>query len=693
MQLVIAEKPSVGVALAKALGVTEKKDGYIEGNGYIVSWCVGHLVSLANADMYDEKFKKWDIADLPIIPDEWQFVIAEDKNKQFGILRQLMDDRRVTEVVNACDAGREGELIFRLVYNKALCTKPIKRLWISSMEEKAIRDGFDNLRDGKDYENLYQSALCRAKADWIVGINATRLFSKLYNRTLNVGRVQTPTLAMLYERENSISNFQKEKYFNVHLKSVGLDAVHEKVKEQGEAENIRKRCDGKEAIVKSVKTERKTVNPPHLYDLTTLQREANRLYGFTAQQTLDYTQSLYEMKLVTYPRTDSQYIIDDMDGTARSIAESVAGKLPHFSGIVIAPDTKRVINNKKVSDHHAIIPTAEVSSTDLSSVPDGERKILYLIANRLLCATNEPYIYETVTAEISCGGYSFVAKGRNIISEGWKSIEKSFRDFQKCKDDTEEDVETLALTEGQVIERPVSEVSEHYTQPPKHFTEDTLLSAMERAGTDEITEEVERSGLGTPATRASIIEKLTKSGFIRREKKNLVVTDNGTDLISVMPDIIKSASMTADWENALSLMAQGKFTSQQFMVDIEKLVDDIIGVAKESVDESKVSQNGGEVIGTCPRCGKNIVVTPKAYSCEDRNCGFVIWKNDKFFEKARKPLTKEMAASLIKNGKIAVKGLYSEKSGKNYDATVCLDDTGKYVNYKLEFAPRKTKKQ
>lgn len=692
MQLVIAEKPSVGVALAKALGVTEKKDGYIEGNGYIVSWCVGHLVSLANADMYDEKFKKWDIADLPIIPDEWQFIIAEDKDKQFGILRQLMDDSRVTEVVNACDAGREGELIFRLMYNKALCNKPIKRLWISSMEEKAIREGFDNLRDGKDYENLYQSALCRAKADWIVGINATRLFSKLYNRTLNVGRVQTPTLAMLYERENSISNFQKEKYFNVHLKSVGFDAVHEKVKEQGEAENIRRDCDGKEAIVKSVKTERKTVNPPHLYDLTTLQREANRLYGFTAQQTLDYTQSLYEMKLVTYPRTDSQYITDDMDDTARSIAESVAGKFPHFNGIVIAPDTKRVINNKKVSDHHAIIPTAEVSSTDLSSVPDGERKILYLIANRLLCATNEPYIYETVTAEISCSGYSFVANGRNVISEGWKAIEKAFRDFQKCKDDTEENVETLALTEGQVIEKPVSEVSEHYTQPPKHFTEDTLLSAMERAGTDEITEEVERSGLGTPATRASIIEKLTKSGFIKREKKNLVVTDNGTDLISVMPDIIKSASMTADWENALSLMAQSKFTSQQFMVDIEKLVDDIIGVAKESVDESKVSRNGGEVIGTCPRCSKNVVVTPKAYSCEDRNCGFVIWKNDKFFKKARKPLTKEMAASLIKNGKIAVKGLYSEKSGKNYDATVCLDDTGKYVNYRLEFAPRKKKK-
>lgn len=692
MQLVVAEKPSVGMALAKALGVSVKKDGYAEGENVIVSWCVGHLVGLANADMYDEKYKRWNISDLPIIPENWQYIIAEDKNKQFGVLRQLMEDSRVTEVVNACDAGREGELIFRLVYDKIGCNKPIKRLWISSMEEKAIRDGFSNLKDGKDYENLYQSALCRAKADWIVGINATRLFSKLYNRTLNVGRVQTPTLAMLYERENSISNFQKEKYFNVHLKSVGIDAVHEKVKEQEAAENIRKECDGQQAIVKSVKTERKTVNPPHLYDLTTLQREANRLYGFTAQQTLDYTQSLYEMKLVTYPRTDSQYITDDMNENARNIAELVGKKFAHFDGLVLAPDTKRVINNKKVSDHHGIIPTAELDSTDISSVPDGEKKILYLIANRLLCATSEPYIYETVTAEISCGGYSFVARGRNVISEGFKAIEKAFRSYQKCKDDTEEtEEESVALSEGQVIERPISEVTEHFTQPPKHYTEDTLLSAMERAGTDELTEEVERSGLGTPATRASIIEKLTKSGFIKREKKNLVVTENGTDLISVMPDIIKSASMTADWENSLSLMAQGKFTSQQFMADIEKLVDDIINVAKDSVDESKVTKTSGEVIGVCPRCGKNITVTPKAYSCEDRACGFVIWKNDKFFEKSKKTLTKEMVASLIKNGKIPVKGLYSQKTGRNYDATVCLDDTGKYVNFKLEFAPKKNK--
>lgn len=695
MQLVIAEKPSVGMALAKALGVSGKKNGYVEGDDRIISWCVGHLVGLANADFYDEKYKKWSIADLPIIPEKWQFIVSEDKNEQFSVLKKLMADSRVTEIVNACDAGREGELIFRLVYDKVGCTKPIKRLWISSMEEAAIRDGFASLKDGKDYENLYSSALCRAKADWIVGINATRVFSKLYNRTLNVGRVMTPTLAMLCDRESGIRDFKKEKYFNVHLKSIGLDAVHEKVKEHEEAENIRRKCDGKEAFVKSVKTERKTVNPPKLYDLTTLQREANRLYGFTAQQTLDYTQSLYEMKLCTYPRTDSCYLTEDMGETAKNIAEISARKFPHFDGIVLNIDTKRILCNKKVSDHTAIIPTAEIERTDLNTVPEGEKKILYLIANRLLCATSEPYIYETVTAEISCGGFSFTARGRNVVSEGYKVIENAFRNYQKCKDDTEENEECLSLTEGQTIEHPVTEITEHFTQPPKHFTEDTLLSAMERAGTDEITEEVERSGLGTPATRASIIEKLTNSGFIKREKKNLVVTESGSDLVSVMPDIVKSAKMTADWENNLSLVAQGKFTSQQFMADIGKLVEDIIVVARDNVDESKVSQRqfNSEVIGTCPRCGKNVVVTPKAYSCEDRSCGFALWKNDKFFENARKPLTKEMAAALIKNGKLAVKGLYSQKSGRNYDATVCLDDTGKYVNFKLEFAPRKTKKK
>lgn len=452
MQLIIAEKPSVGMALAKSLGVAEKKDGYMEGNGYIVSWCVGHLVSLADADMYDEKFKKWNISDLPITPSDWQFVISADKSKQFGILKKLMNDSRITEVINACDAGREGELIFRLVYENAGCKKPIKRLWISSMEESAILDGFKNLRDGEEYEKLYQSALCRAKADWLVGINATRLFSRLYNKKLNVGRVMTPTLAMLGERDSSIGSFVKEKYFNVHLKNDYCDAVLEKVKEQSKAEKIKSECDGVQAIVKSVKREQKTINPPTLYDLTTLQREANRLYGFTAQQTLDYTQSLYESKLVTYPRTDSQFITEDMADTARNIVEIVLKKLPHFDGIQLTPDVQRVINNKKVTDHHAIIPTAELANSDLNAVPDGEKKILYLIANRLLCATSEKYVYETVTAEISCGGYSFVAKGKSVISDGWKGVEQKFRTFQKCNDDDDEEETVLSLTEGQIID-------------------------------------------------------------------------------------------------------------------------------------------------------------------------------------------------------------------------------------------------
>ena len=690
--LVVAEKPSVAQSIAKALAVNDRKDGYIEGNGYVVSWCIGHLVGLANADSYDEKYKKWSLDTLPIIPQEWQFIVSEDKNKQFSVLKKLMNSKDIDEIVCATDAGREGELIFRLVYNQAECKKPFKRLWISSMEESAIQKGFENLKDGTEYDNLYQSALCRAKADWIIGINATRLFSRLYNRTLNVGRVQTPTLAMLYERENNIGSFKKEKYFNVHLKADGLDAVLEKVKEQSEAEKIKSECDGKTANVVSVKREQKTVSPPKLYDLTTLQREANRLYGFTAQQTLDYTQSLYEMKLVTYPRTDSQFLTDDMGETTKSIIDLVIKRIPHFEGYSYTPDIPKVLNSKKVSDHHAIIPTAEIGNITLDEVPDGEKKILFLIANKLLCATSEKHIYETVTAEISCGGYSFTTKGKTVISDGWKAVEQKFKAFQKCKDEDEEEMTELSLSEGDTLE-VTSDISEHYTQPPKHFTEDTLLSAMERAGTDEITEEVERSGLGTPATRASIIEKLTKSGFINREKKNLIVSDSGKDLISVMPDIIKSASMTAEWENSLSLMAQGKFTSQQFMADIGKLTDDIISVATNSVDESKVTKNGGDVIGVCPRCGMNIVETQKAYSCEDRNCGFALWKNNKFFENAKKKFTKEMAKALIKDGKIAVKGLYSQKSGRNYDTTICLDDTGTYVNFKLEFAPRKVTKK
>ena len=694
MQLVIAEKPSVGVALAKALGVSDRKDGYIEGENIIVSWCIGHLVELANADVYNERYKKWNIADLPIIPQDWQFVVSADKTEQFELLRGLMNDSRVTEVVNACDAGREGELIFRLVYNAAGCTKPIKRLWLSSMEETAIKNGFANLKDGSEYENLYQSALCRAKADWIVGINATRAFSKLYNRTINVGRVQTPTLAMVCEREKSIGDFKKEQYFNIHLKTNGLDAVLEKVTDKAEADRIKNTCDGKPATVKSVKTERKTVNPPKPYDLTTLQREANRLYGFTAQQTLDYTQSLYEMCLCSYPRTDSQYLTDDMEDTALGTASSVIGRLDVLSDIQITGDVKRVLNSKKVTDHTAIIPTGEFTFAVLDEIPEGEKKILFLIACRLICALSSPYIYDSVVSEIESSGFIFTARGRTVIDEGFKAVERKFRDHFKVKDETDEDEPAvMPLSEGQKIDSAAAEITEHWTQPPKHYTEDTLLSAMERAGTDEITEEVERSGLATPATRAAIIEKLTKSGFVKRSKKNLVVSESGNDIVSLMPEMVKSASMTAKWENALSQMAQGKYTPQQFMADIEKLTSEIIETAKNNVDENKVTGFRGEIIGTCPRCGRNIVIAPKSYSCESKACGFTIWKNNKFFENARKELTDDMVRKMLAKGKIAVSGLYSQKTGKNYDAYISLDDTGKYVNFKLEFPPRKAEKK
>ncbi len=693
MKLVIAEKPSVGLALAKALGVTGRKKGYIEGDEYIVSWCVGHLMRFAKADSYDQKYKEWNIDDLPIIPENWIFDIAPDKNEQFSILRSLMNDCRVTEVINACDAGREGELIFRLVYNKAGCQKPIKRLWISSMEEKAILDGFADLKDGKDYDKLYNSALCRAKADWIVGINATRLFSRLYNRALNVGRVQTPTLAMICERENEIANFKKKKYFNVHIKESGIDAVKERINSHKDAEKIRCDCDGKQAHVYSVKTERKVVNPPKLYDLTTLQRDANRLYGFTAQQTLDYTQSLYEMKLCTYPRTDSCFLTEDMKSTAETLADMILFKFPHFMNADLKCDVKKVLDNKKVTDHTAIIPTLEIENTDIMSLPQGEYKILCLIANRMLCAITEPYIYETVTAEIGCGDYSFTAKGRKSIKNGFKDIDTAFRVFQQCSDDNEKEDITLSVSEGQTLNNIVAEITEHYTQAPKHYTEDTLLSAMERAGTDKMTEAVEHTGIGTPSTRAAIIEKLVKFGFIKRKKRNIVITDRGTDLISVIPEIIKSPEMTADWENTLSLVAQGRFTPQQFMADIGKLTSDIVDAAKSSVDESKVSQQtiGSEIVGICPRCGKNVIITHNAYACEDGECGFVIWKNNRFFESSRKKLTKEIVEILLKSGKVAINGLYSPKARRNYDAVVCLDDTGEYVNFKLKFKPRKVK--
>jgi DNA topoisomerase-3 len=674
MRLVIAEKPSAGVAYARALGVNINRGGYIECKKYIITWCIGHLVELADADVYDERYKKWRVEDLPIIPQAWEYVVSADKSKQFEIIQKLMNDPRITEVINACDCGREGELIFRLVYKKTACKLPVKRLWISSMEDTAIIEGFNNLRDGAEYESLYHSALCRSKADWIIGINATRLFTKLYNKKLNIGRVQTPTLAMLYERGAAVNNFVKEKYYNVRLNDI---VVSERINTESEAEKVKTSCNGQTAIVREVRREKKTVNPPKLYDLTSLQREANRIYGFTAQQTLDYAQSLYESRLITYPRTDSRYITEDMSKATANVIDVIIQILPEFASVNYKPNINRVIKNSGVTDHTGLIPTAELAKTDINTLPDGERKVLMLIAGRLLCATAEPQIYEAVTAVIECNGFIFTARGKSVTNDGWKAIERLYRG------NGEDETETpLNLSEGQELTAACT-ISEHYTSPPKQFTEDTLLSSMQRAGTDDVNGDVERSGLGTPATRAGIIEKLIKTGFIRRDKKNIITTTAGLELVALMPGVLKSAKLTADWENSLTRIATGELSPEKFMSEIEELTRYIITEGKNNVNPDKVAKyTGGEVIGKCPRCGGDVCETPRAYAC---TCGFIMWKSNKFFDTAKKPFTKQIATALLKHGKVEVKDLYSPKKDKTYTAIVCLEDIGKYVNFKLEF--------
>ena len=558
MILVIAEKPSVGAAIGKVLGASSRKDGYLEGNNYIVSWCVGHLVGLADASSYDERFAKWRYSDLPIVPEEWLFEVPKDKQKQFKVLRDLMRDKRVTELVCATDAGREGELIFRLVYKKAGCTKPFKRLWISSLEDSAIREGFARLRDSGDYDRLYEAALARSKADWIVGINGTRLFSTLYHKKLVVGRVQTPTLAMLVEREGKISTFHKEKYFNVHISQDSLTADMEKVKTEDEAKAIAAACNKMQAVVSSLKKETKTVTPPKLYDLTTLQREANRYYGFTAQQTLDLVQSLYEKKLLTYPRTDSQFITEDMESTARQVIGIVSRKVPLFEGIIHEPDIGQITNNAKVTDHHAIIPTVQFEKQDLAELPESEQKIIRLIAMRLLSATGEKHIYDETSVTLTCEGYEFKAKGKTVV-------ERCFKETLKSKEKDEPERSLPSLNEKDILSSVDSSVTEHYTSPPKPYTEDSLLSAMETAGNAEFDDDTEKKGLGTPATRAGIIEKLVKGGFVERKGKSLVPTKDGNNLVCVLPEQITSPSMTAEWENTLMQIERGNADADKFL--------------------------------------------------------------------------------------------------------------------------------
>ena len=689
--LIIAEKPSVAATIAAALGAKEKKDGYIAGNGCLVSWCVGHLVQLAEAAAYGEQYKKWSYDSLPILPQEWQYAVASDKGKQFKILKDLMHRADVSEVVNACDAGREGELIFRFVYDVAGCKKPMRRLWISSMEESAIKAGFASLKDGKEYDPLYSSALCRAKADWIIGINMTRLFSCLYGKTLNVGRVQTPTLKMLVDRDAAITTFKKEKYYHVRLSLSGVEAASAKIHAADEAGNLKAACEAAQAVCTSVTREKKTVAPPKLFDLTSLQREANRIYGYTAKQTLDLAQALYEKKLLTYPRTDSSYLTDDMGGTVAQIAALLAGKLPFMQGADFTPEISRLLDSKKVSDHHAIIPTMELAKADLAALPESERNILTLARARLLMACAEPHIFEAVTAVFSCAGQTFTAKGKTVLAEGWKGLERRFMATLKKKADIEDDEENaLSLdvppfAEGQTFDNPQAAVTEHFTTPPKPHNEASLLSAMERAGNEETDPDAERRGLGTPATRAAIIEKLVKGGFVERKGKQLIPTKSGIELVCVLPEVLTSPQLTADWENNLTQIAKGNADPDSFMTGIETMTRELVSTYPFLSDKEKERfKEEKPVIGKCPRCGADIYEGRKNYYCANRDCAFTMWKNDRFFEERKVTFSPKIAAALLKDGKAKVKKLYSPKTGKTYDGTILLADTGgKYVNYRI----------
>lgn len=688
-QLVIAEKPSVARSIAAVIGATKKQNGYMEGSGYLVSWCIGHLVSFADAGRYDERFKKWRYEDLPIIPEPWQYIIPDEKKQQFETIRELANRPDVESLVCATDAGREGELIFRFVYQMAGCQKPFSRLWISSMEDSTIREGFQNLKPGADYDALYQSALCRSKADWLIGINATRLFSVLYHRTLTVGRVQTPTLKILTDRDEAITHFQKEKYHIVHISAGGAEAVSSRVPDDAGADAIKTACAGAQAVCASVTREKKTEQPPKLYDLTTLQREANRLFGFTAKQTLDYAQALYEKRLLTYPRTDSRFLTDDMEQTAADTITGLLPLLPFMEGMELTPEIRPVLNSAKVSDHHAIIPTAEFIKQGFDGLAESEKKLLSLIACKFLCAVAAPHVYEAVTASFTCAGNEFTAKGRTVLCGGWKEIDRRFRASLKTDTDgdgAEPDKELPELSEGQTFEDVAASVTEHFTTPPKTYTEDTLLSAMERAGAGDTPDDAERKGLGTPATRAAILEKLVQMGFAERKGRQLIPTKDGQNLVSVLPDELTSPALTAEWESRLTQIAKGEADPDDFMRQIEAQARSLVSTYNHvNEDGQRLFQKERVSVGICPRCGEAVFEGKKNYYCGNRSCQFVMWKNDRFFEERKKEFTPKIAAALLKSGKAKVKGLYSVKTGKTYDGTVLLADTGgKYVNYRIE---------
>ena len=708
MRLVIAEKKSVATAIAQALcAAPVQRDGCYECGQLLVTWAQGHLIDLAMPEDYkDRDWGKWSLDTLPVDPSgHWRWKISEERGagSRYRQIVRLIRRTDVDYLVNACDPDREGEAIFRRIADMEGSHKPELRLWVASLEAEAIQAAWRAMKPESEYQGLAWSAEIRSKADWLIGINGTRLFTTLYQgKTLNVGRVQTPTLALLAEREAAISGFRKEKFYTVELELDGFHAASERFASKTDAGRLRTGCVGKPATVQTVSQKEKTERPPRLYDLTTLQREANRLFDYTAQQTLDYLQALYEKRLATYPRTDSRYLTEDMASGLPSLCQSIAASLPFAADLSLPVNAAQVIDNSKVTDHHAILPTAETAKTDLSALPSGEKNILFLAAARLLCAVGEPHTYAETAVTLECGGAVFSAKGKTEIAAGWTALEQAFHATLKQKPKQAEPSPPLpALTEGQKLTAEGASVKEGATSPPAHFTEDTLLSAMEHASAEDFAklEDVERKGLGTPATRAGVIEKLVRSGFVERKKKQLLPTEKGTELIKVMPDALKSAKLTAEWEERLGAVERGELSPEDFMAGISAMLTELIkGYQGVTVASAALSASGRTVIGICPRCGKNVVEGKKSFFCEGWNatppCGFALWKNDRFFTGKRKELTRKVAAALLKNRRVAMTGLFSEKKGVLYDATVVMEDTGeKFVRFKLEFDPKTPKKK
>ena len=681
----MAEKPSVAMSYAKVLGATSRKDGYLEGNDYLVSWCVGHLVELAPPNVYDAKYVKWSIADLPILPEKWQYLVSASTKKQFGILQKLMHRPDVDSIVNSCDSGREGELIFRLVYQQAGCKKPFSRLWLSSMEENAIREGFARLKPSTEYDALYNAALCRERADWMVGINASRLFSCLYGQPLAVGRVMTPVLAMTVVREAAIAAFVPQKFYTVELElTSGCTASSRRISEKDSAENLLAEC-RKEMIstIQKVTRKEKSENPPLLYDLTALQRDANRLLGFTAQQTLDYAQSLYEKRLITYPRTDSRFLTEDMAASLPGLVADTGGAFAVEEPFPI--HVQQVINGSKVNDHHALLPTKSMAKADLAALPAGERNILRLIAARLLCAVGEPHRYAETTLTTICAEEEFSAKGKVVLSDGWKAVERKM--LGELLGKQKEPAVLPDVQEQSQCCVTGAELKEGQTSPPKSYTEDTLLSAMQAAGADSMPQGVERQGIGTPATRAATIEKLVQKGFLERKgskkTKVLLPTDKGKALITVMPEEIQSPEMTADWETKLLQIERSEMEPETFMTEIKEMISSLVTTTEAAKGANALMKN--KVIGVCPNCGKSVVEREKGWFCENRECRFVLWKDNAFFKRLGKRLDAHAADKLLRDGRVRLKGCKSAK-GKTYNATVLLScEADGRSKFSLEF--------